>query len=519
MTQETTNMKKKKHIRKHKSHLSTKLIRVITAILVFVMVVIIFVSYKGLDMIYLVTSGVKTYYAAKIIEDIYSNPGDDFVLLMDAVEREYEVSVEVYTSDGDFVYSSSYKGDVSIPPYDSSSIIISDDIKKNYEETSNLGEVANNAFNISVDTSSDKNLEYLVCTWVMENGNTLRLFKLKTTVDTNAKTAFGFISAVTLMIVIIAIIIMSMFVRRTIKPIKEMSEITNNMAKLDFSKKCEPNNIAELSVLSDSINYMSDALENALVDLREKNKKLQEDIEQEKTIDQLRQTFISGISHELKTPIAIIQGYAEGLKVFLETDPEMATKYCDTIISETDRMNNLVMKLLDIMKYESGEYQQSYMEFNIRDLVSDWYDRDTEILKDKGINAENNIDENFVGFGDSFLFSTVINNYMSNAVSHVGGEMIIRADAKEVENDTYRVSIYNTGMPIAVKDIDKIWDSFYRADKAMSRAQGRFGLGLAVVASIQKLQDQTYGVENHEDGVEFWFTIKKYTGDMPKEEQ
>ena len=131
-------------------------------------------------------------------------------------------------------------------------------------------------------------------------------------------------------------------------------------------------------------------------------------------------------------------------------------------------------------------------------------------LKEKGITPINDVSEDMICFGDRFILSTVVNNYMSNAVSHVSGDMIIQASAKEISDDRYRISIFNTGTPIAEKDIDQIWNSFYRADKAMSRAQGRFGLGLAIVAAIQDLHEQDYGVINHENGVEFWFDVKKY---------
>ena len=173
-------------------------------------------------------------------------------------------------------------------------------------------------------------------------------------------------------------------------------------------------------------------------------------------------------------------------------------------------MNDLVMKLLDIIKYQSGEYKMMYEVFNIHEIVGDWFERGEELLREKGIVAENNIPDDMICCGDRFILSTVVNNYMSNALSHVSGEMKISAWAEEVEGGKYRISIFNTGNPIAAKDIDQIWNSFYRADKAMSRAQGRFGLGLAIVAAIQDLHEQDYGVVNHEDGVEFWFDVKKY---------
>lgn len=502
---------KKEQKQLQRRSLSSKLIRMISAILVFVMAVIIFATYKGLDYVYLAFSAVRAFSAEREIEDLFAVPDDNFIVSLDTLEREYEVSIEIFTANDNLVYSTSYKGEMSSPPYGRNAIIIPDTERKNYTDVMDLGTTSENSFRLSQDTSGSKNTVYLEGTWKTESGLTIKIYKVKTTVDISTKIAVIFISGVAMVVLAAAFILITTYVHQVTKPIGEMSVITKNMSKLDFSKKCEPNNITELSVLSDSINELSDSLETALVDLQEKNRKLQDDIEQEKTIDNLRKVFISGVSHELKTPIAIIQGYAEGLEVFLETDPETAKKYCATIISETERMNNLVMKLLEIIKYESGEYNILYENFSLKETIDSWFVRNSELLKEKGITAINDIDENFVAYGDTFIIPTVVNNYISNAVSHVKDKMIIRADAKEISADRYRVSIFNTGDQIAPKDIDHIWDSFYRADKAMSRSQGRFGLGLAIVAAIQNLHGQAYGVINHNDGVEFWFDVKKYT--------
>lgn len=490
---------------------SQKIIRIIALVLVFIMVAIIFVTDKGLDIVYLAQAAIESFFASYEIEAAYTDTTLDFFSEMDSIERDYAITVELYTQNGDFVYSSSYKGEMSAPPYNKSSVVLPDSEKKNYEMIQDLGSAAGNTFNLSRDTQGTRNTEYLVGSWDTESGITIKIFSVKSTVDTNARLAVAFVSLVTVLVSIFGYIAISILIKRITKPLGEMSEITKNMSSLDFSQKCETSDVTEIALLADSINEMSDSLENSLDDLRQKNEKLQDDIEQEKTIDRLRQVFISGVSHELKTPIAIIQGYSEGLKVFLDSDPETAQKYCDTIIQETERMNNLVMKLLDIIKYESGEYKLLYEEFNIHEVIASWFERNIEFFREKGITALNEIDKNLTGFGDSFILSTVVNNYMSNAVSHVDGDMLIRVWSQEIDDERYRISIFNTGTPIAAKDIDQIWNSFYRADKAMSRAQGRFGLGLAIVAAIQKLHEQDYGVINHDNGVEFWFDVKKKT--------
>ncbi len=510
---EKTEKKEENGKKKRKVSLNRQLLSVVSITLIFILITLIIVTYNGLDIIYLVYSAVSSFNAAREIGETYKDAGNDFFLRMDNIEREYEVTAEIYNAEGGIVYNSSYKGDMSLPPYSSYSIKLPDSEKKNYTEIMDLGSTDTTHFSLRQNNEDGRDSEYLVGEWNIGSGDAqikIKLFKLKSVVDSTAKLTVAYISFITIIILIVALIIFSVLIRRVTKPLSDMSKITHNMSELNFSQKCAPNKIEEISLLSDSINDMSDSLEKALLDLRERNKKLQEDIEQEKTIDQLRQTFISGVSHELKTPIAIIQGYAEGLKIFMETDPPTAEKYCDTIISETQRMNSLVMKLLDIIKYESGEYKLSYTDFNIKIAVDDWLERNKSILQKQGITAQNQIDASLTGFGDYFILSTVINNYMTNAVSHADGEKKIIVSAKEVNGTVYRVSVFNTGTPIAAKDFDKIWNSFYRADKAMSRSQGRFGLGLAIVAAIQKLHECDYGAINHEDGVEFWFDVKKY---------
>ncbi len=506
MMTETVN---KENRRKKRRSLSSKLIRMISVVLFIGIIIIIFASSKGLDYVYLVFSAVRSFSAEMEIEELYHGKSHaDFIQQMDTIEREYELNIEVFTADNKFVYSSSYKGEMSSPPYTQGSFIIPDEERKNYTDVMDLGNVSTNSFRLCEDTS--RNTVYLEGTWQTDSGLIIKIYKVKTTVDLVTKITLIFISVLAVIVISAVFILISIYVHQLTKPLSNMCVITKNMSKLDFSQKCEENNITELSDLSDSINEMSDSLEDALVSLRETNKKLLDDIEQEKTIDKLRKIFISGVSHELKTPIAIIQGYSEGLKLFIESDTEMAAKYCDTIISETERMNSLVMKLLEIIKFESGEYNILYESFNLRQTIDSWITRNRGLLSEKNIKAVNDIDEAFNAYGDTFIIPTVVNNYMSNAVSHVSGKRIIRADAHEISNDRYRVSIYNTGEQIAAKDISHIWDSFYRADKAMSRSQGRFGLGLAIVAAIQNLHGQKYGVINHDDGVEFWFDVKKY---------
>ncbi len=120
------------------------------------------------------------------------------------------------------------------------------------------------------------------------------------------------------------------------------------------------------------------------------------------------------------------------------------------------------------------------------------------------------MDDTFVGFSDKMMILDVVNNYFSNACSHICGRKKLIISCKDV-GFAYRVTVFNSGKQIAQDDIDKIWQSFYRADKAHSRVEGRFGLGLSIVSSVQHILGQKYGVNNKQNGVDFWFDIEKKT--------
>ncbi len=501
---------------RRKVTLSKRLFRVISVILLLVLVAIIFATEKGLEGLYLISAGLATWRASDAVELAYDRSPQTLMDQLDEVESDYDVGLEILLPNGGLVYATYYRGEMDNGPYTTDSIVIPEESRRKYDvidDADNFGDSFHfELWRLGHEPSSN---EYLVFIRQFSSGLTMHVYRLRSPVDTNARIAVVFIAVLTMILLSIALTLIFIFVNRTTKPLIEMSRVTQDMSKLDFTQKCEPSNVEEIDQLSQSINDMGQSLETALADLSRQNEKLQQDIEQERTIEQLRSAFINGVSHELKTPIAIISGYAEGVEAFLEAgDAEKASAYCRTIRSETDRMNNLVLKLLEIIKYESGDYQPVAENFRISDIFDDWFLRNEKILSEKKIFVENLTDPSFIGHADTFMVATVASNYLSNAVSHAEGEKRITVNTERVGN-VFRVSVFNTGKPIADKDIHKIWDSFYRADKSMSRAQGRFGLGLAVVVSIQRLQNMEYGVRNEPDGVTFWFDIEASDADLP----
>lgn len=292
---------------------------------------------------------------------------------------------------------------------------------------------------------------------------------------------------------------------RFTKPILELKRIARQMARLDFTQKYLGKERDELGELGQSINSLSEQLEASISQLTKANRQLQQDIERERKIDEMRKEFVSNVSHELKTPIALIQGYAEGLKVNVIEDEAGKNFYCDVIIDETAKMNRLVKQLLNLARLESGIPLERTI-FNFSDLLESVLRRNTLLFKEKNIRVRTEIEDRLMVNGDPELLEQVINNYLGNALNHLDAQKVIHIRVWRM-GAKVRVSVYNSGHLIPPESMDKIWTSFYKVDKARTREYGGTGLGLSIVRAIQEAHGNGYGVQNECHGVTFWFDL------------
>ncbi|SHI89280.1 sensor histidine kinase [Parasporobacterium paucivorans] len=315
-----------------------------------------------------------------------------------------------------------------------------------------------------------------------------------------------FFSYVGLMLIFIDYVIMLSISRHFTKPILELSGIARRMSNLEFGIRYKGQEDDELGALGSSINQLSEKLEKTISELKTANNELKRDLEKKSEMDEIRKEFLSNVSHELKTPIALIQGYAEGLKESVNEDEGSRDFYCDVIMDEAVKMNNIVKKLLALNQIESGK-NLLYMErFDVVSLICGSLNNSSILIKQKNVTVYFDDRKPVYVWSDEFLTEQVIANYLSNALHHVEGEMVIRIDVEQLEK-VVRVSVYNTGKNIPQEDIGKIWDKFYKVDKARTREYGGSGIGLSIVKAVQDSLNKGYGVENVRDGVVFWFEL------------
>ncbi len=291
---------------------------------------------------------------------------------------------------------------------------------------------------------------------------------------------------------------------RISKPIKTLSNISEQMVHLNFDAKYDGRAKNEIGLLGANINKLSSALETTIGELKTANNELQKDIEKKEQIDEMRKEFLSNVSHELKTPIALIQGYAEGLQEL--DDEESKAYYCEVIVDEAAKMNRLVQKLLTLNQLEFGNEVVTLERFDLSGLLNNYIQSAKLLAKQQDITVEMKEYDSLYVWGDELKTEEVITNYFSNAVNYCAGEkkIVIKLETSDTKA---RVSVYNTGERIPEEALPHLWEKFYKVDKARTREYGGSGVGLSIVKAIQDSLNQAYGVENCADGVMFWFEL------------
>lgn len=341
----------------------------------------------------------------------------------------------------------------------------------------------------------------------LSNGDSIMLRMALQGIKDNVSISNTFITYVGIGILIIGVIAAYIFSSYITKPIQQLSDIAERMSNLDFDVKYHGKDKSEIGVLGNSMNNMSKKLEENISQLKSANKELQRDIDRKVKMEEVRTEFLSNVSHELKTPIALIQGYAEGLKEGISDDPESMDFYCDVIIDEAGKMNNMVKKLLTLNQIEFGNEELVMERFDIIELITSIVNANELRASQKGIQIEfNQRDEHIDVWSDEYKIEEVVTNYITNAINHCDFENRIEVYVERIGDDV-RVHVFNTGKNIPEEDIPNIWQKFYKVDKARTREYGGNGIGLSIVKAIMDSYGKGFGVINKSNGVEFWFDL------------
>ena len=378
--------------------------------------------------------------------------------------------------------------------------------EQNYEDNDRLLQKGEK-YEIQIATDDRINTDFLEMWGVLDNGNLFLLRCPLESIRESVNLANRFLAYVGFGAAIVSAVIVLIISGKITKPIKELTEISERMIHLDFEAKYTGKSKTEIALLGQNINELSCTLEQTISELKSANNELQRDIEKKNKIDEMRKEFLSNVSHELKTPIALIQGYAEGLKEGISDDEESRDFYGEVIMDDASKMNNMVKKLLTLNQLEFGNDNVTMERFDIVSLIKNYLQSAEILCRQKDVKVIMKEYQPIYVWADEFMVEEVFGNYFSNAMNHVADDKVI--DVKLlVKEKTVRISVFNTGEPIPEESISHIWEKFYKVDKARTREYGGSGVGLSIVKAIMDALNREYGVENYNNGVEFWFELE-----------
>lgn len=427
---------------------------------------------------------------------------DDFRIQLQKIIEKYNISLIVLDADSKTVITTAYDTDIMSKRLYDNFFALKDETDKDesiLEET--------DGYTIQIMKDSRTMTEYIEMWGVMDNSSIFLLRSALESIQESADIANRFLAYIGILAVVLSGGIIVMVSKKVAKPILELASISERMTHLDFEAKYHGSSKTEIALLGNNINELSNTLETTISELKTANNELKKDIEKKNEIDEMRKEFLSNVSHELKTPIALIQGYAEGLKEEINDDAESREFYCDVIMDESAKMNNMVKKLLTLNQLEFGNDVVSMERFDIALLIRNYIQSAEILTKQKEISVRFEEEKPVFVWADEFKTEEVFSNYFSNAMNHMGGERIIDIKLEKMDKKV-RVSVFNTGEPIPEESVAHLWEKFYKVDKARTREYGGSGVGLSIVKAIMESMNQKYGLINFDNGVEFWFELE-----------
>ncbi|MED3526252.1 MULTISPECIES: sensor histidine kinase [Bacillus cereus group] len=299
--------------------------------------------------------------------------------------------------------------------------------------------------------------------------------------------------------VVVLILLASFYYSKQIaKPLLRINDRTKQIAQLDFTERIPITSKDEIGELSNNINILSNKVHTHI-------EQLEQDIEKERKLENTRKEFISGVSHELKTPLSIMKSCISILKDGVAEHKK--EYYFQAMEKEVDKMDMLILDMLELAKFESGTYKMKIDTFYIDGVIEHICAQLLLEIEKKELHVYKNISPTQV-IANQLRIEQVIVNFITNAIRYTPNKEDIIISTID-EPNRVKICIENKGAHIEEDQLDKIWDRFYRVDTARQRSQGGTGLGLAISKNILELHEAEYGVNNTVDGVLFHFYLPK----------
>ncbi|MCR5747391.1 MAG: HAMP domain-containing histidine kinase [Lachnospiraceae bacterium] len=369
--------------------------------------------------------------------------------------------------------------------------------------------VSTEMYKITTTTDPAMRTDYIELWGYMSNGDLILIRTPLESIRESAQISNRFMLYIGILVAVMGAIVMWFVSKRITDPILELTDISDRMAHMDFEARYTSGGTNEIGALGEHMNEMSKRLEASISELKSANAELQQDIAKKEKIENMRSEFISNVSHELKTPIALISGYAEGLRDGIAETEEDRNEYLDVIKDESDKMGKLVSNLLELNKLEFGNEKLEMKRFDITELINNTIASAEIMIKQEEVSVSFNDEGPVYVWGDESRTDTVLSNYFTNAIRYCGGEKKIEITTVKADDGNIRIQVFNTGEPIPDDSIDRIWDKFYKVDKARSREVGGSGVGLSIVKAVMETLNKPYGVINYDNGVGFWFELER----------
>lgn len=451
------------------------------------------------------------------IRNSYSGDIEEMMTVLDNYESQTAIRMAVVCSDGTVLYTSfntrSDEGNADTQnPFQLPDFDLLDQQRRGYTI---LQSIAQNVSWNTLDSHSYQflnvtlwdNDQYLCLAGVLDNQADKCLFAYMpyAYIEQNSSLNLVFLIIAGGCALLICLIFAYGVSRWFSRPLIAMAGLADRMSELDFSTKYQGGSTDEIGQLGQSLNRLSAYLEQTIRELRQSNEQLAQEIKEKERIDNMRQEFIVNVSHELKTPIALIQGYAEGLTAGVADDPEDRKYYCDTIADEADHMNKLVMQLLNLSRLELGAEQTYSEDIDLHELCAEAVRKTAVLCESRGLTVEYD-DTCITVRTDGDLLDQVLMNYLSNAIRYTVDGGKIKISAKQT-GDCVRLTVFNEGDGLPEEELPKIWEKFYRTDRARTREAGGTGIGLSLVRAIADTLHGSCGVENVEGGIVFWLEL------------